>query len=82
MTVIEVVPWPLATVAPVGTVHAYVVAPLTLEIEYVTPLAPAATEDDPLIEPAAPTVVTVTTALPVRSPAWAVQLPSLKAVTV
>ena len=60
MTLIDVVPWPLAMVAPVGTVHVYVVAPLTLEIEYVTLLAPALTELDPLIEPAAPTPVTVT----------------------
>jgi hypothetical protein len=29
----DVVPWPLVIVAPVGTVHAYVAAPLTLEIE-------------------------------------------------
>ena len=49
---IEVVPWPLAIVAPVGTVHAYVVAPLTLEIEYVAPFVPAATEVEPLIVPA------------------------------
>ena len=33
LTVIEVLPWPLATVAPDGTPHVYVVAPLTLEIE-------------------------------------------------
>jgi hypothetical protein len=51
LTVIEVVPWPVLTVAPAGTVHVYVVAPLTAEIEYATPLAPAQTEELPVIGP-------------------------------
>ena len=33
LTVIEAVPWPDATVAPLGTVQLYPVAPLTAEIE-------------------------------------------------
>ena len=63
VTVIEVPPWPLVIVASNGTLHVYVVAPLTLLIEYVSPEAPAHTTVDPLTLPAAPTPVTVTAKL-------------------
>ena len=39
-------------VAPDGTLQVYVVASVTLEMEYVSPLSPALTEDGPLIGPA------------------------------
>src|SRR5260221_10881858 len=39
-SLIKILPWPLAIVAPEGTVHVYVVAPLTLEIEYDTLVCP------------------------------------------
>ena len=45
LTVIEVVPEPAEMDAPLGTVQLYVVAPLTAEIVYVTPLRPDNTED-------------------------------------
>ena len=49
--------------APDGTAHVYVVAPLTLEIEYATPVWPVQTAETPVIDPAAPTFVTVTARL-------------------
>ena len=33
LTIIDVVPWPVATLAPAGTVQVYVVAPLTVGVE-------------------------------------------------
>lgn len=46
--------------APVGTAHVYVVAPLTLEMEYATLVCPWHTVARPLMLPAGPTPVTVT----------------------
>ena len=43
VTVIEVEPWPAVIEAPGGTVQLYEAAPLTAEIVYVTPTAPAQT---------------------------------------
>src|ERR1041384_5892774 len=54
-TVMDMLPWPEATDAPLGTVQVQVVAPLTAEIEYPTPVCPAQTADGPEIGPAAPT---------------------------
>jgi len=64
VTAIEVVFEPEVITEPDGTLQVYPVAPLTAEILYVTPVCPAHTVVDPVIEPATAGIVfTVTEAV-------------------
>ena len=67
-TVIELVPEPLAMDAPVGTVHAYAVAPDTEAMLYATPVALTHSLVEPVTDPVAPSAVLQATAVVPKVP--------------